>query len=208
MRLNASLKKDFALDTRGLPYWHLILMPARTDCSATRSNSDSSRHSPRPRQAPHTRLRPLCRRRLLRSGKIMTDSMPCWPCTTNQGLAPFKALAMDAGVNFTAGCLMCAHRPTWHRYDIASKPEASPESCGRPCIWQSMCFATATYEIMADNYLEKRMEDHARGRDSLHLCGSQAKGSVSMRMLPERCLPWAHRVGIRIAYRSRLSPPG
>ncbi len=35
----------------------------------------------------------------------------------DQGLAPFKALAMDAGVNFTAGLFaLCAHiaRP-WHR---------------------------------------------------------------------------------------------
>ena len=35
---------------------------------------------------------------------------------------------------------------------------------------------------MADNYLEKRMEDHARGRDSLHYVAARPKGSVSMRM--------------------------
>ncbi len=47
----------------------------------------------------------------------------------DQGLAPFKTLAMDAGVNFTAGLPFVRTSPDHGTgYDIAGKNEASPES--------------------------------------------------------------------------------
>lgn len=47
----------------------------------------------------------------------------------DQGLAPFKALAMDAGVNFTAGLPYVRTSPDHGTgYDIAGKGLASPES--------------------------------------------------------------------------------
>ena len=47
----------------------------------------------------------------------------------DQGLAPFKAIAMDAGVNFTAGLQIVRTSPDHGiGYDIAGKGVASPES--------------------------------------------------------------------------------
>lgn len=47
----------------------------------------------------------------------------------DQGLAPFKALAMEAGVNFTAGLPYVRTSPDHGTgYDIAGRGEASPES--------------------------------------------------------------------------------
>ena len=47
----------------------------------------------------------------------------------DQGLTPFKTLAMDAGVNFTAGLPFVRTSPDHGTgYDIAGKGEASPES--------------------------------------------------------------------------------
>ncbi|MDE6158070.1 MAG: 4-hydroxythreonine-4-phosphate dehydrogenase PdxA [Muribaculaceae bacterium] len=47
----------------------------------------------------------------------------------DQGLTPFKTLAMDAGVNFTAGLPFVRTSPDHGTgYDIAGKNEASPES--------------------------------------------------------------------------------
>ncbi|MDE6120806.1 MAG: 4-hydroxythreonine-4-phosphate dehydrogenase PdxA, partial [Muribaculaceae bacterium] len=47
----------------------------------------------------------------------------------DQGLAPFKTLAMDAGVNFTAGLPFVRTSPDHGTgYDIAGKGLASPES--------------------------------------------------------------------------------
>lgn len=47
----------------------------------------------------------------------------------DQGLAPFKALAMDSGINFTAGLPFVRTSPDHGTgYDIAGKGEASPES--------------------------------------------------------------------------------
>ena len=47
----------------------------------------------------------------------------------DQGLAPFKALAMDSGINFTAGLPFIRTSPDHGTgYDIAGSGEASPES--------------------------------------------------------------------------------
>ena len=54
---------------------------------------------------------------------------------------------------------------------------------------------------MADNYLEKRMEDHARGRDSLHYVAARPKGSVSMRMPARKVFAVGH---VESEYASRI----
>ena len=47
----------------------------------------------------------------------------------DQGLTPFKTLAMDSGVNFTAGLPFVRTSPDHGTgYDIAGKNEASPDS--------------------------------------------------------------------------------
>lgn len=47
----------------------------------------------------------------------------------DQGLAPFKALAMDSGINFTAGLPIVRTSPDHGTgYDIAGRGEASPDS--------------------------------------------------------------------------------
>ena len=47
----------------------------------------------------------------------------------DQGLAPFKALAMESGINFTAGLPIVRTSPDHGTgYDIAGRGEASPES--------------------------------------------------------------------------------
>ena len=59
----------------------------------------------------------------------------------DQGLAPFKALAMDEGVNYTAGLPVIRTSPAHGTaYDIAGKGLASADSipsgylCGYRCI--------------------------------------------------------------------------
>ena len=54
---------------------------------------------------------------------------------------------------------------------------------------------------MADNYLEKRMEDHARGRDSLHYVAARPKGSVSMRKPARKVFAVGH---VESEYASRI----
>ncbi len=55
---------------------------------------------------------------------------------------------------------------------------------------------------MADNHLEKRMEDHARGRDSLHYVAARPKGlRVNENACPKGVCRGARRIRIRIAYR-------
>ena len=52
-----------------------------------------------------------------------------WPCTTIRGLAPFKALAMDEGVNYTAGLPVIRTSPAHGTaYDIAGKGVACEDS--------------------------------------------------------------------------------
>ena len=56
----------------------------------------------------------------------------------DQGLAPFKTLAMDCGVNFTAGLLFIRTSPDHGTaYDIAGKGIASEESF-RQAIYTAM----------------------------------------------------------------------
>ena len=60
----------------------------------------------------------------------------------DQGLAPFKALAMDEGVNFTAGLPIVRTSPAHGTaYDIAGKGIASEDSF-RQAVYVAMCSAT------------------------------------------------------------------
>lgn len=69
----------------------------------------------------------------------------------DQGLAPFKALAMDNGVNFTAGLPYVRTSPDHGTgYDITGRGEASPDS-----------LRSALYAAI-DLYNNRRREDDAR----------------------------------------------
>ncbi|MGI6219295.1 MAG: 4-hydroxythreonine-4-phosphate dehydrogenase PdxA [Bacteroidaceae bacterium] len=74
----------------------------------------------------------------------------------DQGLAPFKALCMDEGVNYTAGLPIVRTSPAHGTaYDIAGKGVASPES-----------FRQALYTAI-DIFRARRADDEAR-RNPVH----------------------------------------
>ena len=128
MRLNASLKKDFALDTPRIAV--LALNPhAGEDGLLDEEQTVIAPAIARVRDKHH----------ILAFGPYAADGFfgagnydrfdAVLAMYHDQGLAPFKALAMDAGVNFTAGLPYVRTSPDHGTgYDIASKPEASPES--------------------------------------------------------------------------------
>lgn len=61
----------------------------------------------------------------------------------DQGLAPFKSLAMDEGVNYTAGLPVVRTSPAHGTaYDIAGKGSLPKILSGRLSMWQSMCSVT------------------------------------------------------------------
>ena len=76
----------------------------------------------------------------------------------DQGLAPFKALAMDDGVNFTAGLPVVRTSPDHGTaYDIAGKNQASASSM-REAIYAAIdiCRTRATYDAAFANPLSKQ----------------------------------------------------
>lgn len=87
----------------------------------------------------------------------------------DQGLAPFKALAMDAGVNFTAGLPYVRTSPDHGTgYDIAGTGQASPESM-REAIYMAIdVFRCRKNE---DEYRRAplRKHYHAKGSDNVVL---------------------------------------
>ena len=85
----------------------------------------------------------------------------------DQGLAPFKTLAMDAGVNFTAG-LNCVRTSPDHGtgYDIAGQGVASADSM-RAAIYQAIDIVRnrrrqdqATRNPLRKQYVEKNKKDN------------------------------------------------
>ncbi len=87
----------------------------------------------------------------------------------DQGLAPFKALAMDAGVNFTAGLPIVRTSPDHGTgYDIAGQGEASPESM-RAAIYAAIdiCRNRRAYDEAYRSPL--RRQYHDRGTDNVKL---------------------------------------
>ncbi|MDE6309495.1 MAG: 4-hydroxythreonine-4-phosphate dehydrogenase PdxA [Muribaculaceae bacterium] len=87
----------------------------------------------------------------------------------DQGLAPFKTLAMDAGVNFTAGLPYVRTSPDHGTaYDIAGKGEAS-ESSMRAAIYQAVDLLRnrLVHRKISANPLRRKYFD--RGKDNVVL---------------------------------------
>lgn len=85
----------------------------------------------------------------------------------DQGLAPFKTLAMEAGVNFTAGLKFVRTSPDHGTgYDIAGTGKASEESM-RHAIYTAIdvvrnreSHETATHNPLRKQYIEKNKKDN------------------------------------------------
>ncbi len=87
----------------------------------------------------------------------------------DQGLAPFKTLSMESGVNFTAGLPVVRTSPDHGTgYDIAGKGVASEESM-RSAIYMAIdiCRNRRNYEEMTANPLKKHY--HEKGKDNVVL---------------------------------------
>ena len=87
----------------------------------------------------------------------------------DQGLAPFKTLAMDDGVNFTAGLPYVRTSPDHGTgYDIAGKDMASEDSM-RHAIYAAIDIYRnrERYDEMTANPLEKHY--HPKGKDNVVL---------------------------------------
>lgn len=89
----------------------------------------------------------------------------------DQGLAPFKALAMDEGVNFTAGLPIVRTSPAHGTaYDIAGKGVASPES-----------FRHAVY-LAIDVYRNRLMEKSLRANPLRRLYNEKRDDSDKLKL--------------------------
>lgn len=87
----------------------------------------------------------------------------------DQGLAPFKTLAMEAGVNYTAGLPFVRTSPDHGTgYDIAGKNRASEESM-RNALYMAIDILRnrQRYDAMTANPLKKLY--HEKGRDNVVL---------------------------------------
>jgi 4-hydroxythreonine-4-phosphate dehydrogenase len=87
----------------------------------------------------------------------------------DQGLVPFKTIAMDSGVNFTAGLPIVRTSPDHGTaYDIAGQNKASEESF-RQAIYLAMDIFTnrRDYDEARENPLRKMFFD--RGKDDVRL---------------------------------------
>jgi len=87
----------------------------------------------------------------------------------DQGLAPFKTIAMDSGVNFTAGLPYVRTSPDHGTaYDIAGKGAASDQSM-RAAIYQAVDLLRnrLTYLTISANPLKRKYFD--RGKDNVVL---------------------------------------
>lgn len=89
----------------------------------------------------------------------------------DQGLIPFKTLAMDGGVNFTAGLPIVRTSPDHGTaYNIAGKNQASEESF-RQAIYMGIdiCRNRAAYDEARKNPLKKMFFDRGRDDEKLDL---------------------------------------
>ncbi|MDR2679583.1 MAG: 4-hydroxythreonine-4-phosphate dehydrogenase PdxA [Tannerella sp.] len=89
----------------------------------------------------------------------------------DQGLAPFKALAMDDGVNFTAGLPIVRTSPAHGTaYDIAGKNEASASSF-RHALYTliDVCGNRKNYFAATANPLRKQYVDRSGDKEKLDL---------------------------------------
>lgn len=87
----------------------------------------------------------------------------------DQGLAPFKALAMDTGINFTAGLPFVRTSPDHGTgYDIAGRGEASPESLRR-AIYAAIDIWRNRQRHDHANSAPLRRQYHDKGNDNIVL---------------------------------------
>ena len=89
----------------------------------------------------------------------------------DQGLAPFKALVMDEGVNFTAGLPVVRTSPAHGvAYDLAGKNEAS-ESSFRHAVYTlvDVCRNRKRFREAGANPLRKQYVDRSGDREKLDL---------------------------------------
>ena len=87
----------------------------------------------------------------------------------DQGLAPFKALAMDNGINFTAGLPFVRTSPAHGTgYDIAGRGEASPESL-RQAIYAAIDFFRNRQREDAATRHPLRRQYYDKGSDNVVL---------------------------------------
>lgn len=87
----------------------------------------------------------------------------------DQGLAPFKALAMEAGVNFTAGLPYVRTSPDHGTgYDIAGKGEASEQSM-RSAIFSAIDIYRNRMREDAATANPLRRQYYSKGNDNVVL---------------------------------------
>ena len=89
----------------------------------------------------------------------------------DQGLAPFKSIAMDAGINFTAGLPVIRTSPAHGTaYDIAGKNIASEDSF-RQAIYTAIDIfrSRSNYYEMRNNPLRKQYFDKSGDNEKLDL---------------------------------------
>jgi 4-hydroxythreonine-4-phosphate dehydrogenase len=91
----------------------------------------------------------------------------------DQGLAPFKALAMDSGVNFTAGLSIIRTSPAHGTaYDIAGKNQASENSFRHALYTLSDIHRNRiNYKSATSNPLKKQYFDRSGDKEKLDLTG-------------------------------------
>ncbi len=87
----------------------------------------------------------------------------------DQGLAPFKTLAMDSGVNFTAGLGYVRTSPDHGTgYDIAGRGVASPDSMRHAIymaidVWRNRHFNDVSYANPLKSQMKERPERRSHG---------------------------------------------
>ena len=89
----------------------------------------------------------------------------------DQGLAPFKALAMDDGVNFTAGLSIVRTSPAHGvAYDLAGKNEASESSCRHAIYTLTDVYRNRKRHHAGNaNHLRKQYVDKSGDKEKLDL---------------------------------------
>lgn len=98
----------------------------------------------------------------------------------DQGLAPFKALSMDNGVNFTAGLPFVRTSPAHGTaYDIAGKGIASEDSF-RQALYMAVdvCNNREQYRFLRRNPLKKQYYEKNTGSDDVNLMDVKDDESV------------------------------
>ena len=106
----------------------------------------------------------------------------------DQGLAPFKALAVEEGVNFTAGLPVVRTSPDHGTaYDIAGLCQADPTSF-RHAIFSAKLFHEKRDEGEKVRFAQPRPKDQFRRQDNIR---DTRKGNVEKQEIPQEQQPVA-----------------